>query len=96
MQQAGLKGATTDELRKMFLDSPRFKEKNLVFKNLGNFKFNNSSKDWGLDDETVSHGAILSDLDRDGDLDLVVNNMNDPVGIYMNTSKNSKGSFFAH
>ena len=92
MQQAGLKGATTEELRKMFLDSPRFKEKNLAFRNLGNFKFNNLSKDWGLDDETVSHGAILSDLDRDGDLDVVVNNMNDPVGIYMNTSKNSKGN----
>ena len=90
LQQAGLKGATTDELRKIFLDSPRFKEKNLAFKNLGNFKFDNQSEGWGLDDETVSHGAILSDIDRDGDLDVVVNNMNDPVGIYMNTSKNSK------
>ena len=90
MQQAGLKGATTEELRKMFLDSPRFKEKNLAFRNLGNFKFNNLSKDWGLDDETVSHGAILSDLDRDGDLDVVVNNMNDPVGIYMNTTNESE------
>ena len=90
MQQAGLKGATTEELRKMFLDSPRFKEKNLAFRNLGNFKFNNLSEDWGLDDETVSHGAILSDLDRDGDLDVVVNNMNDPVGIYMNTTNESE------
>ncbi len=89
MQQAGARGASSEELRKMFLDSPRFKEKNLAFRNRGNFKFEESGNDWGLNDETVSHGAVLSDLDRDGDLDVVVNNMNDPVGIYMNLASDS-------
>lgn len=80
-------GASKEELREIFLDGPRFKERNLVFKNLGEFQFSNESAPWNLDDETVSHGAIFSDLDRDGDLDLVVNNMNDPVGIYRNDSQ---------
>lgn len=89
MHQASASGASVEELRKIFLDSPRFKEKNLAFRNRGNFKFEKSGDGWGLNDETVSHGAVLSDLDRDGDLDVVVNNMNDPVGIYMNLACDS-------
>ncbi len=77
-------GASEQELKDIFLDSPRFKERNLAYKNGGDLRFLNVSKAWGLDDLSVSHGAILSDLDRDGDLDVVVNNMNDPVGIFRN------------
>lgn len=77
-------GASQDELTAMFLDGPRFQERNLAFKNEGSLKFSNTSKEWGLDDLSVSHGAVLSDLDRDGDLDIIVNNMNDPVGIFRN------------
>lgn len=89
VHQASASGASAMELRKIFLDSPRFKEKNLAFRNRGNFRFEKLGDDWGLNEETVSHGAILSDLDRDGDLDVVVNNMNDPVGIYMNLGDDS-------
>ena len=96
MRQAGANGATVEELRKIFLDSPRLKEKNLAFRNRGNFKFEKSGDDWGLNEETVSHGAVLSDLDRDGDLDVVVNNMNDPVGIYMNLGNNSQKGASSH
>ncbi|MDB9925507.1 CRTAC1 family protein, partial [bacterium] len=85
--EAKARGASKEELREIFLDGPRFKERNMVFKNHGNFQFSNEGESWNLDDETVSHGAIFSDLDRDGDLDLVVNNMNDPVGIYRNDSQ---------
>ena len=86
LSQAKAAGKTREERHEIFLSGPRFKERNLAFKNLGGLKFENTSEAWGLDDLTVSHGAILSDLDRDGDLDLVVNNMNDPVGIYRNDS----------
>ncbi|MEJ6728162.1 MAG: VCBS repeat-containing protein [Akkermansiaceae bacterium] len=86
MHKAKQKGATAAEQMEIFLNGPRFKESNLAFKNQGNLRFKNSSVEWGLDQLTVSHGAILSDLDRDGDLDIVVNNMNDPVGIYRNNS----------
>jgi len=84
LNEAKQKGASAAEQMEIFLNGPRFKERNLAFRNLGKLKFENVSADWGVDQETVSHGAILSDLDRDGDLDIVVNNMNDPVGIYRN------------
>lgn len=79
-------GGKWDDIQKVLLDSPRFKEQNLAYQNQGDLSFKNVSDDWGLADLTVSHGAILSDLDRDGDLDLIVSNMNDPVGIYRNNS----------
>lgn len=85
-QEAKQNGATEEELQQIFLDGPRFKERNMAFKNTGDLKFDDIGNAWGLDDETVSHGAVLVDLDRDGDLDLIVNNMNDPVGIYRNDS----------
>lgn len=84
MVAAQKEGATEDELKEIFLNSPRFQERNLAFKNQGNFHFSNVAKEWGLDHLSVSHGAILSDLDRDGDLDLIVNNMNEAIGIFRN------------
>ena len=77
-------GADFAQLQEIFLASPRFKERNLVFRNTGDLRFAEVGVDWGLGEETVSHGAVLADLDRDGDLDLVVNHMNDPVGVYRN------------
>ena len=80
-------GASLDEIQEIFLRGPRLLEENLAFRNLGGFRFENTGGTWGLGDATVSHGAVLADLDRDGDLDLVVNNMNDPVGVYRNNSQ---------
>ena len=84
LNEAKNAGATAAELHDIFLDSPRFKERNLAFRNRGGFKFESVGEAWGLGEETVSHGAAFADLDRDGDLDVIVNNMNDPVGIYRN------------
>lgn len=60
------------------------KERNLAFQNAGELAFENKSQAWGIDHLGVSQGASLVDLDRDGDLDLLVNNMNEPLGIYRN------------
>lgn len=84
MREAKKQGASEAEQMEIFLNGPRFRERNLAFKNQGNLRFKNTASEWALDQLTVSHGAILCDLDRDGDLDIVVNNMNDPVGIYRN------------
>lgn len=46
--------------------------------------FKNVSKEWGLDLSGSSNGAAYGDLDNDGDLDLVVNNVNQPVSLYRN------------
>jgi hypothetical protein len=56
----------------------------LAFRNLGDLKFENVSRAWGLDQPSASFGAAAADLDGDGDLDLVVNRLDEPVGIFRN------------
>lgn len=57
---------------------------NYVFKNQGDLSFQNLSQAWGITQNANSNGAAYSDLDNDGDLDLVVNNINLPAFIYQN------------
>ncbi len=65
------------------------KENNLVFKNLGNYKFSESGKDWGLDHFGFSLAAVNCDFDRDGDIDVFVMHRDEPPILYKNTSKDS-------
>ncbi len=67
--------------------APLLKQENLAFKNLGDLHFRPAEKEWGLNHEAVSYGAALADLDRDGDLDLVVTNFNEAVSVYRNNSQ---------
>ena len=64
--------------------TPELREQNLAFRNRGDLEFDNVSKDWGLDHVGMSFGSVHTDLDRDGDLDLVVVNLNEPASIYRN------------
>jgi enediyne biosynthesis protein E4 len=68
---------------------PKLYKKNQFFKNEGNFKFENVSDEWFQSKGSFSNGAVSVDLDNDGDLDYVVNNINEPVGIFRNESKNN-------
>ena len=51
------------------------KENNLVFQNLGNYKFSETGKSWGLDHFGFSLAAVNCDFDRDGDIDVFVKSM---------------------
>ena len=62
-------------------------EKNSVFKNQGHLKFESVATTWGLDDPGMSYSAAHADLDRDGDLDLIVANVEEEVAIYRNDLK---------
>lgn len=73
---------------------PSYNFKNHMFKNNGDLSFTNVGKLWGLDAISNSNGAAYADLDNDGDLDLIVNNINKPAFIYRNDVNKQKDNHF--
>ncbi|MCE6987929.1 VCBS repeat-containing protein [Dyadobacter sp. CY323] len=73
---------------------PEVKIANYAYKNAGNLTFENTSTNWGLDELSYSNGAAYADLDGDGDLDLVVNNIDSEAFIYQNKSREKAAANF--
>lgn len=65
---------------------PQTKLSNYAFHNKGDLHFENTTNNWGLQTANVSNGAAYADLDNDGDLDLVVNNMGERASVYRNNN----------
>ena len=74
---------------------PEIKIPNKFFSNAGNLVFNDVTDSVGNNKTSFSNGAVYADLDNDGDLDIVVNNINDPVFVYENTANDKKNKSFA-
>lgn len=74
---------------------PSTKLSNYIYQNHGDYQFSDQTQEWGLDQRTFSNGATASDLDNDGDLDLIVNNLEDPAFIYENTASQNGNNHVA-
>ena len=73
---------------------PEIKLPNRFFRNTGNLSFEDEGKKIENDKPTYSNGAVYADFDNDGDLDIVVNNIDEPVLLYHNTSNDKKDKPF--
>src|SRR4030095_6355095 len=67
---------------------------NKIYRNLGTLHFEDAGKAWGMMTPTFSNGAAYADLDNDGDLDLVINNENEPAFVYRNNSREQNGNSY--
>ncbi|MEZ7971326.1 MAG: VCBS repeat-containing protein [Cyclobacteriaceae bacterium] len=82
------------DLEKVISLIPSQPLKNYAFKNNGGLEFENKVESWGLTHESFSNGAAYADLDNDGDLDIVVNNINLPAFIYKNNAEETENANF--
>jgi hypothetical protein len=69
---------------------PKVKLHNYGYHNNGDVTFSDVTNDWGLSTPSFSNGAVYVDLDNDGDMDMVINNINDEAFVYKNTLMDSK------
>ncbi|MGD1946410.1 MAG: VCBS repeat-containing protein [Croceivirga sp.] len=87
----GTRGAKDQRLKELVEKLPAVKMVNYLFENSSELKFRDRTEEWLPDKKTLSNGAVYSDLDLDGDLDLVINNINEKAFILENTSSEKEG-----
>jgi enediyne biosynthesis protein E4 len=81
-----LRGESTQRMFEMLRGITSTPLHNYIFENKGHLKFKDCSTDWGLEEINFSQGAAYADLDNDGDLDLIINRMNDGAALYRNNT----------
>ena len=75
-----------EDLLEKSLAIPSEKIDNFVFRNKGNLKFEQANDIWGIKYEGFSNGVAYADLDNDGDLEIIINNIDDFASVFENTS----------
>jgi hypothetical protein len=79
-----------DAILKLIDQMPASQFSNYAFHNKGNLNFENRSEAWGLHEPMYSNGSAYADLDNDGDLDLVLNNLQAPAKVFRNNTDTSR------
>ena len=72
------------DMARLIAGYPDLKSANVAFRNRHDLTFEEVGADWGFDSRGISQGMALGDLDNDGDLDVVMNNLNGEAGVYRN------------
>ncbi|MBA4168093.1 MAG: CRTAC1 family protein, partial [Chitinophagaceae bacterium] len=86
------KSSSNENPLKLLDKIPVIKLANYAFKNTDGLHFEDVSEGWGMITKSFSNGAVYADLDNDGDMDVVINNINDEAFIYKNTLREKKDS----
>jgi enediyne biosynthesis protein E4 len=94
VQQMVIKGKK-EEVSTVIDKMPSNPIPNKMFRNTGNLKFEDVGDDWGLGTPSFSNGAAYADFDNDGDLDVVINNVNQDAFVYKNNNEQLKNNFIA-
>lgn len=73
---------------------PLYPQYNYIYKNKGDLTFSNMGKEWGFNTRSYSNGSAYADLDNDGDLELISNNINEHAYIYRNNAVEQGNAHF--
>ncbi len=80
--------------KELYEKMPLYPNISYIFKNNGDLTFSNMAKAWGINTRAFSNGSTYADLDNDGDLDLIVNNINGPAFLYRNNETTKSGNHY--
>ncbi|MDC6367698.1 MULTISPECIES: VCBS repeat-containing protein [Flavobacteriaceae] len=85
-----------DTLLALSMAIPSERIDNFMFQNQGELGFKKVNKEWGIEFEGFSNGAAYADLDNDGDLEIIINNIDDEVSIFENKSSQKENYLQLH